>query len=151
MDAIDPRYADPQASRELPLGACQCPGTPHSADTAMVRTDVGFAELKSAYGAGQMYREDGSGYYDEAMGDATAIVRFTRSWTLVQLDRKGKPEARPINLREVMLLDEATFSALKAHVDALAEARGKLPNGSGGQSVDSSRETASRSPRKPPR
>jgi hypothetical protein len=149
MDS-NPRYADARATKELSLGPCTCPGSPHvNGDTAVVRTEVGWGELKSAWGAGQMYHVDGSGYYDEAMGDATAIARFTRSWSLVDVDAKGRQEPRLISVAEVLRLDEATFAPLKAHFDALVEAKGRLPNGSSGQSVDSPRKTASRSPRTP--
>lgn len=152
-EAIDPRYADAEATTELPLGTCHCPGAtpPHPAgDTATVRTEAGWSELKSAWSYGNMLREDGSGYYDEALGDTMAIVRFTRSWTLVDIGARGKAEPRPITLRTVGLLDEDTFGALKAHMDALLNGRGRLPNGSGARSVDSSPESASptRRPRK---
>jgi hypothetical protein len=144
--------ADPRETKELPLGACVCPGAPHVAgDVAVVRVEAGWAELKSAWSAGQIIREDGSGYFDEALGDVMAIVRFTTSWNLVTLDAKGKPQPRPINVREVSLLGEETFKALAAHTTALLDGRGRLPNGSGARSVDSSPASASPNRRSPRR
>ncbi|MBV9485306.1 MAG: hypothetical protein JO246_04545 [Frankiaceae bacterium] len=138
------RYADPRATKELPLGPCRCEGTPHSGgDVATVRTEVGWSELKSAWSAGTMTREDGTGYYDEAYGDTMAISRFTVAWNLVDVDAKGRAQARPIDVQTVSLLDEETFAVLKKHTEELLEHRGRLPNGSGGQSVASSPETAS--------
>jgi hypothetical protein len=140
--------ADPRETKELPLGACVCPGAPHVAgDVATVRIEAGWAELRSAFHAGQIIREDGSGYYDEALGDVTAIVRFTTAWNLVRLDEKGKSQPRPINVREVSLLGEETFLALRAHTEALLNGRGRLPNGSGAPSVASSPVSASQSRR----
>lgn len=40
------RFADPEATGRLDLGACQCPGTPHSeGDWIELRTEIGAAEL----------------------------------------------------------------------------------------------------------
>ena len=35
------RFADPKATKRLSLGACQCPGTPHTEDWMELRTEVG--------------------------------------------------------------------------------------------------------------
>lgn len=130
--------ANPRATKELLLGACTCPGTPHIAgDVAVVRVEAGWAELKGAWSAGTMYREDGSGYYDEAAGDSSAIARFTMSWNLVRLDGRDKPEPRPVTIAEVGLLAEGPFKVLAAHVTELLNGRGRLPNGSGAPSADS--------------
>jgi len=138
------RYADARATKEISLGPCSCPGTPHvNGDAAVVRTEAGWAEMKSAWGAGQRFHDDGSPFYDEALGDASAIARFTRSWTLVDEIEKGRREIRPITVANVLALDEPTFAALKAHFDSLVEAKGRLPNGSGAPSVASPRGSAS--------
>lgn len=136
--------ANPRATKELLLGTCTCPGTPHVAgDVATVRIEAGWAELKSAWSAGAIVREDGSGYYDEALGDVNAIVRFTTSWNLVRLGDKGKPEPRQITPREVSLLGEQPFKVLAEHMTELLDNRGRLPNESGAPSVASSPVSAS--------
>jgi hypothetical protein len=40
------RFADPTITERMPLGACQCPGTPHAeGDWIEMRTEVGAEEL----------------------------------------------------------------------------------------------------------
>lgn len=150
------RFAEPRATKPVPLGPCKCPGTPHGdGDTGDVRVSVGASEARSAYGAGVRYHADGTSYWDEAVGDDTAIARFTTWWNLV--DKKRKPI--PIDLRSVALLDQGTRDLLLEPINAMlrelfpagfagggaATDEGSLPNAPGAGSAASSRRK--RSPR----
>jgi hypothetical protein len=110
------RFAEPNQTKSVPLGPCRCPGTPHAeGDKADVRTSIGSSEAKSAYGAGVRYHADGTAYWDEAVGDDTAIARFTTWWNLV--DKKRKPI--PIDARTVSLLDVPTRALLLDPINAV--------------------------------
>lgn len=143
------RFAEPKATKPVPLGACKCPGTPHAdGDKADVRTSIGSSEAKSAYGAGVRYHADGTSYWDEAIGDDTAIARFATWWNLV--DKKRKPI--PIDLRTVALLDTATRTALLEPInEALLALEGPLPNASGEPSAGSPPPKRSPRPARTPR
>lgn len=133
-DASEPvevigRFADPDATSEVDLGPCRCPGAVHGHDSATIRAEIGDGELRSAYAPAQRFREDGSAYIDEAAGDDAVAARFTLSWTL--LDRRGK--GVPITARTMSLLDSATRTALMLPLNAVVIGA-PLPNASGAPS-----------------
>jgi hypothetical protein len=128
------RFADPDATEEVDLGVCRCPGAPHERDSAQIRTDIGDGEAKSVRVAG--WQSTGMEYYDFEVANDAAIAKFTLSWTLCEKD--GEPVA--ITRRTVSLLDEATRIVLLMAINKPFEERhgGALPNASGARSRSSS-------------
>ena len=142
------RFADLDASDEVDLGPCQCPGTPHERDSATYRTQWGDAERKSIFYAGAQIRVGANGElvtggtYDPELANNELLLRGLVSWTLT--GRKGA--AVPITRSTVTALDEKTRLTLLTALqkaDALFRS-GALPNASGARSRGSSRASASR-------
>ncbi|MES2210956.1 MAG: hypothetical protein V4515_12360 [Chloroflexota bacterium] len=126
-------YADPDATRPVDLGACRCPGTPHSADSADVVGRFGYGELGKIRQAGRLGGPEAF--------KAMAVLIGVKRWTLVLPD--GKP--RPIDAGQVSMLDEWTIDALIVHLDE-AFAEDPLPNAPGAPSPDGPSESASPTP-----
>ena len=126
------RFADPRATRTVELGACECPGTPHSGDWCKVRSDLSGSELAT------LLKLDGM---DEATASET-IAPFIAEWNLSDADG-------------VVAIDADALFALKGPtLHAIGEALGEtlrenlgLPNPSGAPSRASSRGSASRAPK----
>lgn len=133
------RFADPDATIEVDLGPCRCPGTPHGTDSAQVRADIGDGEAKSVRVAG--WQSTGMEYYDFEVANDACAAKFTVSWTLCDVD--GEPV--PITRRMVSLLDEPTRLALLVAINKAFEGRhgGALPNASGARSPGLSPASAS--------
>lgn len=127
------RFADPNATKEVDLGPCQCPNTPHLRDTATVRTQLGTGargRIAAAYGSGVV----GSG--DASQLALQALKECLLAWNLIGPD--GKPA--PITAESIEDLDGDTVSALFVPISELLNGRATLPNGSGGISVPSPQE-----------
>jgi hypothetical protein len=143
------RFADPDASEEVDLGPCRCPGAPHGRDSATIRAEIGDGELRSAYAPAKRFHEDGRSYIDEAAGDDSVAARFTVSWTLFMhgLDEKRKPALVPVPItaRSMSLLDEASRTSLMLPINAAVNGQNQaaLPNASGARSPVSSPASAS--------
>lgn len=175
------RFAHPDRTEPVSLGACRCPGSPHDQDTAEVRTEIGDGELRTAANRGGF---SNGPLWDAASSDNQTVATFTTAWTL--LDDDSEPV--PISARMIGLLDEDTRLPLlaavnraaggslmisKAHVVEMIElltegdvvpaskllasigiaiaTRRTLPNGSSARSRGSSRASASRNRSKPRR
>jgi hypothetical protein len=149
------RFADLDATDEVDLGPCQCPGAPHERDSATFRTQWGDGERKSIFYAGAQIRLSADGDletapgYDPEIANNELLARGVVSWTLT--DREGEPV--PITRRNLSALDEPTRLALLTalqNADKLFRS-GALPNASGARSRGSPRASASRTrtPRRP--
>src|SRR5690349_6018737 len=117
------RFVDKSAGEWVPLGACECPGTPHpDGDKAFIRTDLSGSEWATV----------GQGNTDRS------LTIFIVEWNL--LDEDGDPLL--INEATVGQLDTPTFRAIDSwigeHVTYPA-----LPNASGAPSRNGSRASAS--------
>jgi hypothetical protein len=136
------RAADPNATKELTLpGGCRCPGAPHAADVATIRTQLGHGEEGAISVAGWM--ATGGVYYSQPAAKAMFIAIGVRSWNLLAAD--GKP--LPITTVGANLLDAETFEFLAAELDqAMTDSRKPLPNPSAAPSEPSSPESGSPSP-----
>ena len=131
-------------TRPVPLGPCQCPGTPHpDGDVAQVYSAIGWDDLVDVGSAPT-----------EGAGRRILVTRAIASWNLVELadvlDDDGNPTgeqvAKPVPVVEasVRLLGDATLTMLADAVnEAYEAARDPVPNGSGALSPDSSSESAS--------
>lgn len=129
------RFADPSRTKIVPIGPCDCPGTPHAGgDVATVRLEFGYQALGEIGSAGAL-----------AFGDFTASRRKlielgVVSWNLIGPDGKEWPP----NEANIALLDEPTIDALASALDEAVEmARRALPNASGAPSADGSPGSAS--------
>ena len=120
------RFADPAATADIDLGACQCPGTPHEADTATVRWDLGASAL-ARIGRAEL---EGAVAMDPMAAYRQVILETVTSWNL--LDAKGNPA--PITVSSVSELDVETLRTIAERADKLIEGKGTLPNDSGGPS-----------------
>lgn len=137
------RFADPSKVETVPLGACQCPGTPHERDEARVRWQLSASALARI---GQAKLSAGTDFYAQ---HRQLILEATVSWNL-QVLHDGSPVTVPIVPATVAELDEATIDALAQAIDDLIESKGQLPNDSGAPSVESPRESASPTPTSTP-
>lgn len=131
------RFADPTSTDVISLGACQCPGTPHETDEAVVRYDLGASAMARV----------GSAELTAARGDVYAawrqlVVEATVSWNLLAADGSEAP----ITLTSVAELNHETLTALAKGIDELILAHGTLPNASGAPSPESPRGSASPTP-----
>lgn len=127
------RFADPAAVREVDLGACECPGTPHSRDWAKVRADLSGSELNILLNLGGLSQ-------DEA---AERIAPFIDSWNL--LGPTG--DDWPPSPAALYALKGPTAQAIGAAIAAVVdEVIGPLPKPTGARSRDSSRASASPTP-----
>ena len=133
------RFADPTAQATVPLGPCECPGTPHAQDEAVVRWQLGDSALARV---GTAELTSGSDVYASWR---QLIVEATVSWNL-QTEYQGKVVDVPVTAATVAELDSATITTLAQAIDGLIEHRGQLPNASGAPSPASPQGSASTTP-----
>ena len=140
------RFGDPLATKTVPIGACQCPGTPHEVDEATLRYDIGGSAL-ARIGRAEL---EGAVRLDPFAAYRQMVLETVESWNLVWPDptwngngtgRKVVPV--PITAGSVGELDEGTLVALAKLADALIENEGSLPNAPGAPSAASSHGSAS--------
>jgi len=123
------RFADPAAVREVDLGACECPGTPHSRDWAKVRAEYSGVDLGAIRSASEE---------DEAAA-ATALAPYVVEWNLLGPDGEERaPDGE--SLRD---LKQETLSAIINVISECITESARVPNRSSGPSAASSRATAS--------
>lgn len=114
------RFADPTQTATIVIGPCQCPGTPHQQDEALVRTRLGGSAMARIGRAG----------LDSAGGDHYAahrrlVLEATLSWNLLWDDPAWKPDSgeerkvvpAAINEGTVELLDGDTLRVLAEAID----------------------------------
>ncbi|MHB8459109.1 MAG: hypothetical protein ACYDAK_05345 [Candidatus Limnocylindrales bacterium] len=145
--AILSRFADPTAVRTVTLpGGCRCPGTPHDADTATIRTELGSGEMNRGRTFG--WQSSGMTYYDWEAANDWFIAYATTGWNLERADAKGHNEPVPITRQMATLLDEETRQFLMIEINGGPEKptpqSDAPPNGSGRSSRGSSPASASR-------
>lgn len=137
------RFADPTRTSTVVLGPCQCPGTPHEQDEALVRWDIG-ASAKARIGRAEI---EGAVRLDPFASYRQLIEETLVSWNLLvpaPADSKDKtPVPAPITPRVISELDEDTLKRLAEQTDELLTNEGELPNDSSAPSPASSRESAS--------
>jgi hypothetical protein len=131
------RFADPTKVETVPLGPCQCPGTPHEHDEAVVRWDLGTSAL-ARIGAAELTISSGDVY----AGYRQLIVEATVRWNL-QTEYDGKVVDVPVAPATVAELDEDTLTTLARAIDDLVSNKGPLPNGCGAPSPASPQGSAS--------
>lgn len=138
------RFADPSVTRTIDCGACQCDGTPHDHDEAVVRAQLGGSALKRIEQA-NVY---GALAGDELAADRQLLLECLVSWTFLAGGAEVPINERtpvPINERMIGELDAVTLTTIsKAAVEVINE--GQLPNVSGAPSVASPQESASPTP-----
>jgi hypothetical protein len=119
------QFASPGSTREVDLGACKCPGTPHERDVATVREELGYA----AYG-----------YILDAPGPGSRTRRLVEvalvDWNLLGPDSQKVDASR----EAIALLKPAAASKLAAGCAFLLEdpEEDPLPNPSGADSPPTS-------------
>lgn len=138
------RFADPTATAVLSLGACQCPGTPHEQDEARIRFQLGASAL-ARIGRAEI---DGAVRLDPFAAYRQTVLETTVSWNLLRADAGGGVLSVPITPATVAELDQDTLKALAEGADKLIQNAGTLPNTSGAPSAESSRESASPTPKR---
>lgn len=136
------RFADPTAVEVVPLGPCQCPGTPHERDEATVRWQLGASAL-ARVGASELLA---AARNDPFASWRQLVLECVVSWNLMARDEDGEPYVVAITPAAVAELDEDTLKELAVKADALIQSKGSLPNDSGAPSAESSRESASPTP-----
>lgn len=135
------RFADPSAVETIPLGKCECPGTPHEQDEATVRWDLSASAL-ARIGQAQL---TAAAKGDPFAANRQLILEAVVSWNL-QVLHDGKPVTVPLVPATIAELDEDTLLPLAEAVDNLIEAKGRLPNASGAPLPASPQESASPTP-----
>lgn len=144
-----PRFANPKAVTTVTLpGACRCPGAPHDADTAVVRTEIGDGELAALEPAG--WARSPGPYYSHPAFVTELIAYATLGWTIAGPadPDTGERTMVPVEYASVVLLDAPARDALIEAINGAYAARNHvaetLPNGSGAPSLPSRRERRSR-------
>lgn len=132
------RFANPNRTDILPLGPCECPGTPHEQDEVIYRLELGAGEEERAGAYG--WAATGYEYFDSAAARAKLIEIGVVRWNLLGPD--GEP--MPVNARSAALLDESTQTLIAAKLDEVTTRAAPLPNGSGARSRNGTRASASR-------
>lgn len=133
------RFADPTAQEKVTLGPCECPGTPHEQDEAVVRWQLGDSALARV---GTAELTSGSDVYASWR---QLIVEATVSWNL-QTEYMGKVVDVPVTAATVAELNAETLTTLAQAIDNLIEHKGQLPNASGAPSAASPQGSASPTP-----
>lgn len=129
------RFADPEDRAEVVIGPCQCDGTPHAQDTAIVRRKVGNAAL------GRIGKAAALDPYDKSVVRRQILAECVVSWNLLGPDGKAWPPT-PYTIAE---LDTETLDRLAELINEGWE-QAKLPNDSAGGSANGSPETGSQAP-----
>ena len=130
------RFADPRATRTVDLGPCECPGTPHERDEALIRSELSGSEIARIVSASQT---------DESEASA-AFAPYVLSWNL--LDPDGQPTEPSADLLTQLMA--TTLQSLVTAISEVVTASVQVPNRSSGPSRASSRGTASRIQKTPP-
>lgn len=138
------RFADPNRTEVVPLGACQCPGTPHERDEATVRYQLGASALARIGAAGLTAARSRDPY----AAYRQLLVECVVTWNLQVPDEDGDPTPVPVTPATVAEMDEATLVPLAEAIDNLIQTKGALPNASGAPSPASPRGSASQPPTK---
>lgn len=115
------RFANPNRTDVLDLGACQCPGTPHESDQVVYRLELGAGEEERAGAYG--WSVTGWAYFDSAAARAKLIEIGVVRWNLLGPDG----EEMPVNARSAALLDEATLDRITAKLDEVTAKPEPLP------------------------
>lgn len=133
------RFADATATRTVPLGPCECPGTPHESDWAKVRKELSGSDIGIISNASAT---------DEVAAAGT-MAPYVIEWNL--LGPNGEPW--PPSAESLLALNAATLGAVVGAIQAsIAESAGTvLPNASGAPSRNGSRGSASRTRTTPTR
>lgn len=124
------RFADPRATRTVELGACECPGTPHSTDWIKVRGDLSAQESAILLGLPRL----------EPERQAEVIAPFVVEWNLIGPD----DEDWPVTPENLFLLKGDTSEKLGLGLADSIKESGNFPNLSGSPSRASRRGRASR-------
>lgn len=130
------RFANAAAVRTIVIGPCQCPGSPHARDEAVVRTELGVEAIGIIGVAG--WETSGGVAFDAVASKRKLLEIGIVRWNL--LTDSGQPAEPPAAF--IGSLDEETFESLATSLDGVIK-RTPLPNGSGAPSVDGSPESAS--------
>lgn len=146
------RFGDAAATSVIDLGVCQCPGTPHERDEAVVRWDLG-ASAMARIGRAEL---EGAVRLDPLAAYRQTVAEVVVSWNLLWLappDEHGERRTLPAPLTPVAIdeLDVDTLKAIAETADRLIEHHGTLPNRSGAPSRASSRGSASRTRTRTPK
>jgi hypothetical protein len=154
------RFANPERTDVLPLGPCQCPGSPHEQDEYVHRLELGAGEEQRAGDAG--WAEGGYATFSSAAAQNKLIEIAGKSWNLVDGEcdcpkngHRGPvhPDGEPVPLTAytASLLDEDTRRLITTRLDEVTAGGngkdppdGKAPNASGARSGRSTRASASR-------
>jgi hypothetical protein len=139
------RFADAYSTTTIPLGPCDCPGTPHERDEAVARTELG-ASAKARVGRAEI---EGAVQHDPLAAHRQLVLETVISWNLLWLapatddgaERVAVPV--PITPATVAELDRDTLVPLAEAIDKFT-ADGSPPNASGAPSPASPRGSASR-------
>lgn len=133
------RFADPADVTTVLIGPCQCPGTPHAQDEAVVHRQLGYA-ARGLIGVAALL--DSEGIAPNWSASTQKLIELgVVSWNLLGPDGKAwEPSAA-----NIALLDEETLEALAQALDGVIRTK-PLPNESGAPSVDGSPESASPTP-----
>ena len=132
------RFADPSRTETIDLGACQCPGTPHQRDEAVLRYQLGAAALARIGYAEVVKGQRG----DPLLAWRQLVAETLVSWNLLA-DGPSGPIPAPVTPAAIAELDDATITVIAEAADRLIEERGRLPNTSGAPSPASSQGSAS--------
>jgi len=126
------RFADPNATDRLDLGACECSGTPHESDWVEYRTQIGYATLGAVATVAASV---------DLMSAKRKLLELTiTGWNLLGPDG----EIAEITPKTIGDLDPSTAERIYDAVDSAIQAVQTLPNASGARSPASSRASASR-------
>ena len=129
------RFANPLRTKEVSIGACGCPGTPHDLDGGTARVVLGGSAL-ARVGQAALERVTES---DPLRAKRRLILESLVSWNLLGPD--GEPWA--INEATVELLDEPSVTAFAKAIDEINENK-PLPKRSSARSGSGTPASASR-------
>lgn len=129
------RFADPEDRAEIVIGPCQCDGTPHAQDVAIVRRKVGNAAL------GRIGKAAALDAYDQSVVRRQIVLECVVSWNLLGPGGKEWPPT-PYTIAE---LDQASLDRLAELINDGWE-KARLPNDSADGSADGSSATESQAP-----
>lgn len=119
------RFADPRAKEPFPLGACQCPGTPHQdGDWIALRTSLGAADV-------------------ERLTQGTsldAMELLVVDWNLLGPDGT----LAPVDREHIDQLYADNFNELDVWIEKHVRMAAILPNGSAAPSRNGSQGSGSR-------
>lgn len=118
------RFVDSTATRTISLGPCECPGTPHEADEAVIHERLGYGPLL---------------HIGLAASNEESILRLLEHalvrWNFLGAD--GKPVS--VSRESIEALDSDTAALISEAVNqVVSETSQALPNGSGAASAATS-------------